>query len=327
MFKTYKSNELDSLVFEIKNNKAVIIPTDTVMGILANNENIIYQIKNRPRHKKIIKFILDVNEMGSLDTAQIQFVNKFWPGGVTIVKNNVSYRMPNDKYILYLLSKCGSLYCSSANISNMETIKDSSDVIKQFDEKKWYYKLVVLDGKPKGQVPSTIVNVDNWTIIREGDNLEEIKSFINDVVNIQKKFIILYDDSYINNLIDIQKILEKEKYNFIINVLNENNVNKMCDQIINNKNTFGIILTSEVNEWDIIFNKHYLIRSAIIYDEQISYLSRNHDDANVAIFDFKLFDKKTNLKNITNFIFANFEGGRHYERVKTIIDYEKKCND
>lgn len=324
MFKTYKSNELDSLAFEIKNNKAVILPTDTVMGILANNENIIYQIKNRPRNKKIIKFILDINEMGNLDNTQIQFINKFWPGGVTIVKNNISYRIPNDKYILYLLSKCGSLYCSSANISNMDTINDSNDVTKQFDEKKWYYKLVVLEGKSKGQTPSTIVNIDNWTILREGDKLEEIKSFIIDIVNTQKKFIILYDNLYINNIIEIQKIIEKEKYKFVVNVLSENNLNKMCNLIINNKNTFGIILTSEVNYWDILLNKHYLIRSAIIYDEQISYLSRNHDNANVAIFDFKLFDKETNLKNIINFITANFEGGRHEERVKTIIDYEKK---
>ena len=77
MFKTYKLNELDSVVFEIKNSKAVIIPTDTVMGILANNENIIYRIKNRPKEKKIIKFIYNLAELGELNTFQLRFINTF----------------------------------------------------------------------------------------------------------------------------------------------------------------------------------------------------------------------------------------------------------
>ncbi len=324
MFKTYKYSELDSVVFEIKNNKAVIIPTDTVMGILANNENIIYQIKNRPKNKKIIKFIFNLNDLGTLTQIQKEFVNKFWPGGVTIVKNQISYRMPNDKYILYLLSKCGTLYCSSANISDQQTIIDSNHVESQFSSKKWYFDLVVVEGKPGGNLASTIIDIDNWKILREGEHLVEIQDFINNHNIHNKKFIILYDELCFGYLNAIKEIIDNEKFQLKIMPLNEKNAENLCNEILNNEYTYGVVLTQNPNKWDILFNKHYLIRSAIIYDNQISELSRLHDDANIGIFDFSLFDYDTNLENIKNFVITNFEGGRHLERVQTIIDYEKK---
>lgn len=324
MFKTYNTNELDSIVFEIKNNKAVIIPTDTVMGILANNENIIYNIKNRPRNKKIIKFIPNLDILGNLTEIQKKFINQFWPGDVTVVKNKVSYRMPNDKYILYILSKCGPLYCSSANISEKETIKNSNDVLSQFDHKKWFHNLVVLQGEPGGNIPSSIVDIDSWKILREGSKINEIKQFINESILDKKSFYVLYDTLYSGYIPSIKNIILNENYEVHFQILNEKNIDKLCSNIINNKNTFGIVLSSNVNYWDILLNKHYLIRSAIIYDPEIAILSRFHDNANVGIFDFSLFNADVNFNNIKKFIISNFEGGRHIERVQTIIDYEKK---
>lgn len=324
MFKTYKNNELDSIVFEIKNNKAVIIPTDTVMGILANNENIIYQIKNRPKNKKIVKFILNLKEIGTLSDTQKKFINLFWPGEVTIVKNKISYRIPNDSNILYLLSKCGSLYCSSANLSDNNTIKDSSEVNTQFDEKRWFHNLVVLEGRPLGLEPSTIIDIDKWEILRKGSKINEINEFIKNYVHKNKTFEVLYDELYFGYIPKIKQLIINEQFKVEFKPLSEETIDQMSKNILNNNNYFGIVLTSDLNKWDILLNKKYLIRSAIIYHHDIASLSRQHDDANVGIFDFSLFDFDQNFTNIKNFIITNFEGGRHTERVQTIINYEKE---
>lgn len=76
-FKTYKYSDINSIIFELMNNKAVIIPTDTIIGILAKDKNIIYKIKQRSTNKKIIRFISDKSEIPNLNKDQINFLNKF----------------------------------------------------------------------------------------------------------------------------------------------------------------------------------------------------------------------------------------------------------
>ncbi len=70
-FKTYKYSDINSIIFELMNNKAVIIPTDTIIGILAKDKNIIYKIKQRSTNKKIIRFISDKSEIPNLNKDQI----------------------------------------------------------------------------------------------------------------------------------------------------------------------------------------------------------------------------------------------------------------
>jgi len=77
MFKKYTYHEIDNVVFELLNQKAVIIPTDTVIGIISKNQNLIYEIKNRPKSKKIITFLADHSQLKDLDESQKQFINEF----------------------------------------------------------------------------------------------------------------------------------------------------------------------------------------------------------------------------------------------------------
>lgn len=177
MFKIYSKLEIDSVVFELKNEKAVILPTDTLIGIACLKENLIYKIKSRSRNKKIISLVSNVNNLGQLNERQEAFLNKFWPGGVSIVHNNISYRMPNDEWLLLLLSKTGPLFCSSANISNEEVIKDCADANNVFDS-KWEHDLVLVEGKQNQNLPSTIIDIDNWKILRKGALYEEIKEYL-----------------------------------------------------------------------------------------------------------------------------------------------------
>lgn len=179
MFKMYSKFEIECVAFELKNEKAVILPTDTLIGIACLKENLIYKIKARARTKKIIRLVPSIKYLGNLNQRQKEFLNQFWPGGVSIIHNNISYRMPNDEWLLLLLSKTGPLFCSSANISNEDVIKDCLDANKVFDS-KWEHDLVLVEGEQKQSLPSTIIDIDSWTIIREGAFYNEIKEYLNE---------------------------------------------------------------------------------------------------------------------------------------------------
>lgn len=190
MFKEYTIYDLDAIVFELKNQKAAIINTDTIPGIISLEEKNIYLIKKRAKTKKIIKFIKDYTLIPYLTKTEKLFLERFWPGPVTIIKNNVSYRMPNDDFLLVLLSVFDSFYCSSANISNEPVISNIDSANKVFP-KSLFYDLILIktENTNFSNKPSTIINIDNWKIIREGENIVEIKEYlVNNIFNKKTKW-------------------------------------------------------------------------------------------------------------------------------------------
>lgn len=169
-FVTYKKNisEIDAVSFEIKNLKAAIISTDTVAGIVSLNKNLIYKIKKRSYSKKIIKFISDVNQITDANEIVKKIAKNFWPGKLTIVFNKESYRIPNDDFLIKLINRTGPLYSSSANISGLVPINNELEAFKYFHKNK--NDIIFIEGnyylKNK---PSTIFDIDNNVIIREGE--------------------------------------------------------------------------------------------------------------------------------------------------------------
>ena len=323
-FKTYDYSEIDSVVFELKNNKAVIIPTDTVIGVLANNENLIYQIKDRPKEKKIILFVANDKPLGELTPIQKEFVNKFWPGQVTIIKNGISYRMPDDKYLLYILSKTGPLYSSSANVSGHDTIKKTSDANNEFNVDKFYYSLVLVNGVTQKTTPSTVINIDTWEILREGCQIEAVKEFVDRVYSSRKQYGLLVDKDLLETAKVIKKEVDNNNVNIIINPLSIDSLQNLSESIRNKFIVDGFIVTNDVLSWDTEANKQELIRSAFIYTEELATLAKMHDNSNIAIFDSNQYSTKQIIDLMKVYIGTNFEGGRHEKRVQTIIDYELK---
>lgn len=320
MFKKYTYHEIDNVVFELLNQKAVIIPTDTVIGIISKNQNLIYEIKNRPKSKKIITFLADHSQLKDLDESQKQFINEFWPGPVTIIKKGHSYRIPNDKYLLYILSKVGPLYSSSANISDHQPISSTIEADIEFNEDKFFNKLVVVEGHSNSDVPSTIVNLDKWEILRAGQKFNEIKQFISDL-NKQKRTIYLLIE---HELFSWSKTIKKS-LSFSINY--QTLINKNFHQIVTSNsflstNSDLLIITKTPMVWDELANKTSGLRSGVVYNNDVAELIKKHDDAQVAIFDASMFDMQTIIKQINLYLNTSFEGGRHQARVQTIIDYE-----
>lgn len=179
MYKTYSENDLDLIVKELEQKKVLITNTDTIIGILAIDENDIFKIKERPIEKKIVRFIKDTKLIKNLNEKQKDFLNQFWPGQVTIIKNGISYRQPKNKFILSLLDRIGILYCSSANISNTPVINTIFESMKMFG-KKWQNKIILAYQKSflATNMQSTVIDIDTWEIIRPGFNIFKIQEYL-----------------------------------------------------------------------------------------------------------------------------------------------------
>ncbi|MCV3754323.1 L-threonylcarbamoyladenylate synthase [Ureaplasma zalophigenitalium] len=176
--KTYNFNQLNLIADALNANKCVILPTDTIMGILAKNEKNIYTIKKRPINKPIVRFVADYSILGELTVAQKQFLDIIWPGQITIVKNQVSYRMPDSRPILKLLEKLGPLYCSSANLSGENPVVNEQEAIFKFGAKD---NILYVQGNANTDEPSTIIDIDNWKYIRRGASVGLVDEFLEDL--------------------------------------------------------------------------------------------------------------------------------------------------
>lgn len=320
MFKKYSYQEIDNVAFELMNQKAVIIPTDTIIGIISKDVDLIYEIKNRSRNKKIIVFLPDSNSLTNLKSNQKKFINEFWPGQITIIKDGISYRIPNDKYLLYLLNKVGPLYSSSANISDQDTITDTNQANVEFDE-KFFHKLVLVEGITNSNEPSTIVDIDKWEILRRGHKIFEVESFINKMLESLKQVYFLIDPSIYSHY---SKVIKKEfNTKSVIQKLTSHNLYQIAKEFQYKEHQLNlVIITNDPLIWDNVINKIKYLRSGIIYHDELAVLSKKHDDTQVAIFDSSMFDESTIIKQIKSFLNTEFEGGRHQARIQTILDYE-----
>ena len=86
---------------------------------------------------------------------------------------------------------------------------------------------------------------------------------------------------------------------------------------------FGIIVCTSGEGVAIAANKIKGIRAGIGYNITVSRLMREHNDANVITFGAKFTTLKQAIARTEAFLKAEFQGGRHAERVRMITDLEK----
>ena len=139
----------------LRAGEVVLIPTDTVMGLVCDYynkeaEKEIFRLKKRPEDKILSIFVPSVEEAEKviqINKKQKAFLEKVWPGKVTCVlkKEIGGFRIPNDEFLLKILKEfSGPLFQTSANISGEEPIG--------------------------GGLPSTVIDLtgDSLKILREG---------------------------------------------------------------------------------------------------------------------------------------------------------------
>lgn len=173
----------------LKDKGIVVLPTDTVYGIMTSVFNFdgqkqIYKLKGRDLKKPLI---LMSNSIETLKRFVIfpkgieKIVMEFWPGQLTLIlpttelgklltggRDNLGVRIPNCSILLDVMSKYDiPLMTTSANISGKESAKTATTAIEYFDNK---IDLIVDNGKSEYSFESTVIDMVKfpYVVIRKG---------------------------------------------------------------------------------------------------------------------------------------------------------------
>ena len=98
---------------------------------------------------------------------------------------------------------------------------------------------------------------------------------------------------------------------------------KCAEEVKDGRCQFGIIVCTSGEGVAIAANKIKGIRAGIGYNATVSRLMREHNDANVITFGAKFTTLKQAIARVNAFLKAEFQGGRHAQRVQMIKDLEK----
>ena len=185
------------IIKTLKDGKLVIMPTDTIYGIIgdATNEDVInkvYEVKERPHDKPLLILVSNLSMLHELVTEipkeTEKIINKFWPGPLTILFKKsskvsdaltansalVAIRMPKDKRLLNIMNHLNRpLISTSANISSHDAITNPNQLEEKMKEK---IDLIVDEGTVNNEA-STLITIVNGKIeiLREGSLTEKIR--------------------------------------------------------------------------------------------------------------------------------------------------------
>ncbi len=168
-----KEENIYPIIEEIKKGKIVIVPTDTVYGLICNGLNEkskerIYRIKKRDFKKPLIGFVDKVEKAEKYIEIEKNFIKDKWPGSNTIIgksKKDIPFitskekktgiRIPDYQFLLKILEKFEIIASTSANISGEKTPSTISEIS---EEVRNSVDLIVDGGKTKGR-ESTIWDI------------------------------------------------------------------------------------------------------------------------------------------------------------------------
>lgn len=170
---------LEAAVDELRGNRLVVLPTDTVYGVAADAFEAaavrrLMRAKGRGRDMPPPVLVAAVSTLDSLASGVPSYardmVNELWPGPLTLVctqqpslswdlgdaRSTVAVRMPDHPLVITLLERTGPLAVTSANRTGMASATTVGQAEEMLGDRVWVY----LDGGPSpSSVASTIVDV------------------------------------------------------------------------------------------------------------------------------------------------------------------------
>jgi len=176
-------------VKSIKQGKALVCPTDTVYGLIADATNEravekVLKIKRRKAQKPIPIFVKDIKmakKLAKIDKKQEEFLKSVWPGKVTTIlkaksetrkifpkgiissENKIGFRIPKYRLVNVLLKKFNlPLTGTSANISGQPPSTKIKEVISQFKSQKYQLDLILDAGNLPKSKPSTVLDLTKF---------------------------------------------------------------------------------------------------------------------------------------------------------------------
>ena len=165
----------------IQSGGAIIAPTDTVYGLLADASDKkaiekVFAIKNRPKEKPLPIFVKNMamaRRLAKISPWQEKFLEEKWPGKFTarlnrkssiklfgVEKDTIALRIPFHSFINSLLEALNLPLCgTSANISGQRASGNIDEVLMQFRGKSNLPDLTINAGDLPQSNSSTIADL------------------------------------------------------------------------------------------------------------------------------------------------------------------------
>ncbi len=177
------------LIHCLNDGGVVVIPTDTVYGIVARAANQgtverVYRLRGRAPEKPCIMLVAgawQIQDTAYFDDAHKQLVAKYWPGPLSLVgkvsdktprylhrdTHTLAYRMPDHSELRKLLTATGPLIAPSANPEGQPTANTLADAQSYFGDTVDGY---VNGGTLANRAPSTVAAITDGKIqvLRQG---------------------------------------------------------------------------------------------------------------------------------------------------------------
>ena len=97
-------------------------------------------------------------------------------------------------------------------------------------------------------------------------------------------------------------------------------IHPVACSVVKKEVDFGVIICGSGNGAAITANKHKGVRAALCWNEELSVLAKQHNDANIIALPARYISHEQALSILTAFISAKFEGDRHQRRISKIED-------
>ena len=93
---------------------------------------------------------------------------------------------------------------------------------------------------------------------------------------------------------------------------------QVAELVSEGKANYGIVICTSGEGIMMAANKVKGVRCGLGYNDEVSSLMRQHNNANVISFGAKFMNKEEVLRRVDIFLTTEFEGGRHERRVNLI---------
>ena len=187
--KLLQKEQMDEVMALLNHGEVVAFPTDTVFGVAVCYDD--YDAIEKMKYAKgrdegkpfpmMVSSLSDIYQVADVDHKYEKLMKTLMPGAITIVvnkkenvpnfvtngKSTIAIRMPDDDFVLSLISKIGKpLLVTSANLSGGANTSTTEEVLAQLNGRI----AGIVDGHSGGSVASTIVDLTSadLKILREG---------------------------------------------------------------------------------------------------------------------------------------------------------------
>lgn len=175
--KKISQSDIKKMADFLRQGKIMVLPTDTVYGLIADAANKkaaakIFKIKKRSEKKPLLVFaknIKSTRKIAELSREQERFLRKRWPGKTTAILNargkhrtngrTIGVRIPNYPLVVRVLKETGFLFQTSANISGEPANYKIKEIIKIFEKEKNQPDIIIDAGNLRKEKPSTVIDL------------------------------------------------------------------------------------------------------------------------------------------------------------------------